>query len=64
MISFAILLVFGGCMAWLISGVSIDDAASVKWLYVVFTIGYIVFLTIVNLIKFFVKFSKNYKNNH
>ncbi|MBL0099769.1 MAG: hypothetical protein IPP49_06695 [Saprospiraceae bacterium] len=51
-ISFAILLVVGGLIAWASSGVSIYEAGSVRWLYFVMTFGYLVFLSIVNLIKF------------
>ncbi len=61
-ISFAILLVGGGILAWLVSGVSIQNAGSVKWLYFVFTFGYLVFLSIVNLIKFLVILAK--KQDH
>jgi hypothetical protein len=57
-ISFALLLVFGGLMAWAISGISIYNAGSVRWLYFVLTFGYLVFLSIVNLIKFFVKIAQ------
>lgn len=57
-ISFAVMLVFGGLIAWLISGVSIYDAGSVRWLYFVLTFGYLVFLSIVNLIKLFVKIAQ------
>ncbi len=57
-LSFAGLLVMGGCIAWAISGVSINDAGSVRWLYFVLTFGYLVFLSIVNLIKFFVKLAQ------
>jgi hypothetical protein len=53
-ISFAGLLIVGGFFAWLISGIGIYDAGSVSWIYIVFTLGYLVFLSIVNLIKFFV----------
>lgn len=61
-ISFATLLVTGGLMAWGISGISIGNAASVKWIYVVLTFGYLVFLSIVNLIKFLVKLAKKQDN--
>ena len=54
-ISFGILLVVGGLMAYVITGVSINDAGSVKWLYVVFTFAYLVFLSIANIMKFLVK---------
>lgn len=57
-ISFATLLVVGGLVAWGISGVSIGNAGSVRWLYFVLTFGYLVFLSIVNLIKFFVKLAQ------
>lgn len=57
-ISFSILLVVGGLLAWSVSGVSIQNAGSVKWLYFVFTFGYLVFLSIVNLIKFLVVLAK------
>ncbi len=57
-ISFAGLLVVGGFIAWGISGVSIGNAGSVRWLYFVLTFGYLVFLSIVNLIKFFVKLAQ------
>jgi hypothetical protein len=57
-ISFVILLVVGGMMAWVISGVSINDAGSVRWIYVVFTFGYLVFLSIVNFMKFLMKLAQ------
>ena len=56
--SFASLLIIGGLMAWLVSGVTISDAGSVKWIYFVLTFGYLVFLSIVNLIKFLVELAK------
>ncbi len=59
-ISFAILLVVGGVIAWQLSGVSIRDAGSVRWLYIVMTFGYLVFLSIVNLIKFFVALAQRH----
>lgn len=62
-ISFVALLVVGGLLAWGISGVSISNAGSVKWLYFVFTFGYLVFLSIVNLLKFFVKLAQKQDKN-
>lgn len=61
-LSFAILLVVGGLIAWGISGVSIFEAGSVSWLYIVLTFGYLVFLSIVNLIRFFVKIAQRHDN--
>src|SRR5690606_17450193 len=40
--------------ARLVSGVNMDDAGSIRWILTVFTFGYLVLLSIVNLIKFFV----------
>lgn len=52
--SFALLLVILSLLAYGISGVNIDDAGTIRWIYVVFTFGYLVLLSIVNLIRFFV----------
>lgn len=62
-ISFATLLIVGGLLAWWTSGVSIYDAGSVRWLYFVLTLGYLVFLSIVNLIKFFVGLAQRQDNS-
>ncbi len=56
--SFGALLIVGGILAWAISGVSINEAGSVRWIYFVLTFGYLVFLSIVNLIKFFVALAR------
>ena len=34
-------------MSWAFSGLTIDEAGSFRWLYVVFTMGYIILLAIV-----------------
>jgi len=49
--SFVILCVVGGLMAWYFSGLSIYEAKSFKWIYVVFTFGYLLFLSIVTLMR-------------
>ncbi len=61
-ISFSIMLVIGGLIAWAISGVSIKEAGSVRWIYFVLTFGYLVFLSIVNLIRFLVILAKKHEN--
>lgn len=38
-------------VASLLSGISMDEAGTFRWLYVVFAIGYLVFLTIVRLMR-------------
>ena len=50
--SFAILMIAGSFMAYGFSGITMDEAGSIRWIYFVFTFGYLVFLSIVNLIRF------------
>ena len=45
------LLVVSGLLATVFSGLSIDEAGSFRWLFVVLTFGYLVFLSIVRLMK-------------
>jgi hypothetical protein len=53
-ICYVILLFAGGVIAWMVTGVGIFDAGTVSWIYVVLSLGYLVFLSIVNVIKFVV----------
>ncbi len=57
-LTYVLLVVLGGSSAYLFSGVSIDDAGSYRWLYVVFTFGHILFLTIVRTMKRIVKIAQ------
>jgi sensor histidine kinase YesM len=56
--SFMGLAVANGLAAWLMSGVSIGDAESYKKLYVVVTFGFLVFLSMVNMMKKIVNFAE------
>ncbi len=58
MYSFMGLAFLNGIAAWLISGVPINDAQSYRWIYVVVTIGFLVFLSMVNLMKKIVQFAE------
>ena len=49
--SYVILGVLGGLLAWLFSGLSIDEAGAFKWMYIIFTFSFVVLLTIVNLMR-------------
>jgi hypothetical protein len=49
--SFVGLMVVSGFTATLVSGQGIDEAGSFRWLFVVLSIGYLVFLTIVRLMR-------------
>ena len=56
--SFAALAILSGLTGWAITGVSIGDAATFKWLYLVLTIGYLVFLSIVGFIRIIIDLAK------
>lgn len=58
LISFAILMIAGSILARLFSGISMDEAGTFRWIYFVFTFGYLVFLSIVNLIRFLVELAQ------
>ncbi len=47
-----------GLLAWLFSSLSIGDAGSFRWIYIVLTIGYLVFLSIVSLMRKIVDFAQ------
>ncbi len=47
-----------GLVAWAISGVSIGEAGSYKWLYLVVTIGFLVFISLVNAVRKIVHFAE------
>jgi len=57
-LTYVLLVVLGATSAYLFSGVSIDEAGSYRWLYVVFTFGHILFLTIVRTMKKIVKIAQ------
>ena len=50
-VTFMLILVLSGVFATLYSGLSIDEAGSFRWLFFVMTFGFLVFLSIVRLMK-------------
>jgi len=50
-LTFIGLLVASGLFATLISGLSIDEAGSFRWIFVVLSFGYLVFIAIVRLMR-------------
>ncbi len=52
--SYAGLAIILCLVAWSVSGIPMDEAGSIRWILTVFTFGYLVLLSIVNLIRFFV----------
>lgn len=56
--SFLGLAAANGFTAYLFSSLGIDEAGSYRWIYIVVTFGYLVFLSIVNFIKKIVEFAQ------
>lgn len=50
-LGYALVVAIGGCMAYLFSGLSIFEAKSYRWIYIVFTFGYLLFLSIVRIMR-------------
>ena len=55
-VSFAALAAVSGLLAYLVSGLSITNAGSYRWLYGVMSFGYLVFLAIMTTIRRLYKF--------
>lgn len=55
--AFLSLAFLSGLLAFLFSGISLDDAGSFSWIYLVLTLGYLVFLSMINLMKKIVEFA-------
>lgn len=47
-----------GMAAWMFSGIALRDAGTYRWIYIVVTIGFLVFLSMVNLMKKIVQFAE------
>lgn len=44
--------------AWGFSGIPLNDAGSYRWIYIVVTVGFIVFLSMVNVMKAIVRYAE------
>ncbi len=58
MYSFVALALVLGLAAWLFSGVPIGEAESYRWIFIVVTFGFVVFLSLVNFMKIIVRFAE------
>ncbi len=47
-----------GIAAWLFSGIAVNEAGSYKFIYLVITFGFLVFLSIVNFVKKIIQFAE------
>lgn len=52
-----LMLVLGGT-AWLLSGVTLNKAESYRWIFIVVSFGFLVFLSMINFMKKIVKFAE------
>jgi len=50
-LSYVVMMIVSALTAYALSGLSIDEAGSFRWIFIVLAIGYLVFLSIVRLIK-------------
>lgn len=48
---YALLMILGGCLAWLFSGLMLSEAASFKWIFMVVTFGYLLFLSLMRFMR-------------
>ena len=58
MMSFVGLALANGLAAWLFSSLSINEAGSYRWIYIVVTFGYLVFVSMVGMLKKIVEFAQ------
>ena len=56
--SFMGLALGAGLLAWAFSGLTIGEAGSYRWIYLVVTVGYLVFLGMISMIKNVVNFAQ------
>jgi uncharacterized membrane protein len=49
--TYILILVLGSLFAYMVSGLPIDEAGSFRWLFFVLTLGYLIFLAIVQTMK-------------
>lgn len=58
-LSFIALAVLGGLPAKWFSGLHINDAGSYRWLYIVLSVGYLVFLSVIGMVRRIIEFAQS-----
>ena len=58
MISFVALMVFSGFLAYFLSGLSLQESGGYRWLFVVVSIGYLVFISIIGFMRTIVAYAQ------
>ena len=64
MLSFAVLVAGSGLVAWVLSGISLNEAGSYRWIFIVLAAVYIVFLSMMGFMKKIVEFAQKEEWNH
>ena len=62
--SFMGLAVTSGLLAWLFSSLTISEAGSYRWIFIVVTIAYLVFLSMMSMMRKIVDFAQREEWNH
>jgi hypothetical protein len=62
--SFMGLAFFSGLLAWLFSSLTISEAGSYRWIFIVVTVAYLVFLSVVAIMRKIVDFAQREEWNH
>jgi len=57
-LSYIALAILGGLAAKIFSSLSINQAGTYRWLYIVLTIGYLVFLSIIGLVRKIIEYAQ------
>lgn len=52
------LALLAGLTAWVTSSLSINEAGSYRWIYIVVTIGYLIFLSMISMMRTIVEFAQ------
>lgn len=64
MLSFVVLVLLSAGLAYLFSSQTINEAGTYRWLYIVLTIGYLVFMAIINAVRKIVEYAQMEEWNH
>lgn len=57
-LAYLLLALFSGLSAWAFSQISIGEAGSYRWIFIVLTFGYLVFLSVIGFMKSIVEFAE------
>lgn len=64
MICYAGLALITGSLAYLLSSIPLDEAGSYRWIFIVLTMGYLIFLSIMTVMRKIVEFAQKEEWNH